>query len=290
MEHEQLALISPALLDKILNHLEGGQKNAKSESTHVPDTNIHQTLLQQDVANMNDALVESPPKIKTYNKSLKQFRERAGIASLSSPNHDQTNNEHVSDNKESNQSESEQPEYTRAVRDDDDDDKYYDDNEEEDESNEETGDLSDYNLSPVVVRPVTESRYTAKSKIMKNFTTEQRKATRQLEDLIKASGGHIKVRSNGEVYINNKLIPGSHINDFYTAIVTNRQTLSLPIGARQFTQTLVDVGMPFSMIKDRRVKKMVKSQKRLTSSPERESKLLRSHRQADARKQWLTKS
>ena len=71
MEHEQLALISPALLDKILNHLEGGQKNAKSESTHVPDTNIHQTLLQQDVANMNDALVESPPKIKTYNKSLK---------------------------------------------------------------------------------------------------------------------------------------------------------------------------------------------------------------------------
>ena len=163
MEHEQLALISPALLDKILNHLEGGQKNAKSESTHVPDTNIHQTLLQQDVANMNDALVESPPKIKTYNKSLKQFRERAGIASLSSPNHDQTNNEHVSDNKESNQSESEQPVYTRAVRDDD-DDKYYDDNE-DDESNEETGDLSDYNLSPVVVRPVTESRYTAKSKI-----------------------------------------------------------------------------------------------------------------------------
>ena len=56
MEHEQLALISPALLDKILNHLEGGQKNAKSESTHVPDTNIHQTLLQQDDANMNDAL------------------------------------------------------------------------------------------------------------------------------------------------------------------------------------------------------------------------------------------
>ena len=56
MEHEQLALISPALLDKILNHLEGGQKNAKSESTHVRDTNIHQTLLQQDVANMNDAL------------------------------------------------------------------------------------------------------------------------------------------------------------------------------------------------------------------------------------------
>ena len=287
MEHEQLALISLALLDEILNHLEGGQKNAKSESTHVPDTNIHQTLLQQDVANMNDALVESPPKIKTYNKSLKQFRERAGIASLSSPNHDQMNNEHVSDNKESNQSESEQPVYTRAVR--DDDDKYHDDNE-EDELNEETGDLSDYNLSPVVVRPVTESRFTAKSKIMKNFTTEQRKATRQLEDLIKASGGRIKVRSNGEVYINNKLIPGSHINDFYTAIVTNRQTLSLPIGVRQFTQTLADVGMPRSMIKNRRVKQMFKSQKRLTSSPDRESKLLRSHLQADARKQWLTKS
>ena len=241
---------------------------------------------------MNDALVESPPKIKTYNKSLKQFRERAGIASLSSPNHDQMNNEHVSDNKESNQSESEQPVYTRAVRDDDDDDKYYDDNEEE-LSNEETGDLSDYNLNPVVVRPVTESRFIAKSKIMKDFTTEQRKATRQLEDLIKASGGRIKVRSNGEVYINNKLISGSHIKDLYTAVVTNRQMQSLPIGARQFTQALKEVGMPFSMLKDHRVRGKVKSQKRLTSSPERESKLIRTHRQVDTssvRKQWLTKS
>ena len=77
MDHDKLALISPALLDRMLNHLSGGQKLKRATNVLIPDTDINKTLLSKNIDNMNSAMASKPVQLKKYEASLKRFRDNA---------------------------------------------------------------------------------------------------------------------------------------------------------------------------------------------------------------------
>lgn len=272
MDHEKLALISPALLDRMLNHLSGGDNFKPSENHHIPDTNIHKTLLDQNIHKMNTAMDAKPVQLKNYQTALQMFRSQPTNANLENQ-HEQENNDEVDTNltgnvKEQNKSKENVKEQNKLKEfDSEDEDEFLSEGDEEqfDDLNAEKTDnlsptksvISDYGESPARPSPKGPNKFRAQRNIEKGLTGNQRYAVNQIVDVIKQSNKVINVDSSGQVEIYGKPLLDSHAKDLYTAIVSNRKSKELPNGAIEFANALVQQGLPYSVIKDDRIRKEI---------------------------------
>lgn len=278
MDHDKLALISPALLDRMLNHLSGGQRLKEPTNPLIPDTNINQTLLSKNIENMSSAMATKPSQLKKYEASLKRFRdnvEKSNVIDAGS-----NVNEEVENTKENNETNSRDfsqnfsnnykksvSESSELIYDDENDNTDIEDGDEQFMDSTETvrsevsptkSIVSDYSGSPLKVNTSLD-RYKAKKSIEEGLTKDQRFAVGQIRTIIQQSAGLINVAPNGTVEINNKKIQDSHAKDLFTAIVSNKKSKPLPNGILEFASALIKSGLPKTVIKDDRIKKSLKS-------------------------------
>ena len=243
MDHEKLILMSPALLDKMLNHMSGGHEVASTTNNHIPDSDLDEKLKIKSVNEMNDALQRKPENLKQYNSALYNYRNRvfnnmAEINGVQPPTITPSQINEKSD--------------YEIIENDDNDAINTEKNNSESEYSE-----SDYSITPRK-RPVVHTKIRALQNINKDLTATQRANTQVIKEFVKQSDNVIKVMPNGEVLIDNRLLPDVHIKDLYTAIVTNRTTKPLTLGAIPFARALVRLGMSKSLIKDERIIKEIK--------------------------------
>ena len=277
MDHDKLALISPALLDRMLNHLSGGQKLKRATNVLIPDTDINKTLLSKNIDNMNSAMASKPVQLKKYEASLKRFRDNAEKSNIIDTGSNV--NQEIESDKENYEPSSKDftqnftPNYSKNVSEsselindengdtdiDDEDEQFMDSTETvRSEVSPTKSIVSDYSGSPLRTSTSLD-RYKAKKNIEEGLTKDQRFAVGQIRTIIQQSAGLINVESNGEVKINNRKIRDSHAKDLFAAIVSNKKSKPLPNGILAFANALIKSGLPKSAIKDERIKKSLKS-------------------------------
>ena len=220
----KLALVSPSFIEWLIqrasqqvntatNETVSGKSVQKQHSMHYPDTNINSTLAFEGAKNMDQALHSKSPdnssKIKDYKSGLVKFKHHTfGEKFLTDDPKDESEDEDMTHQQN--------VDLKNDIIPDIDDPKGVIESD-----TELNGSENENILSP---RPYyNQKRSAERNKIFLNLTSKQAADAKTIMEIIRESGGAIRVNVSGNVFINGEQLEGVGVRDLVHKIVSNEK-------------------------------------------------------------------